>query len=271
MFFALVVVGVIVVITAYVLIKKRVNLKKAAGGEDLRQLEEAASQVLPGESGYRVVYGHWQRSEHCGRRTTTYYYSYALAFDASRLWVIPFKYEAGIIDPGRPLLLTSDMVGAVEFQNNESKGRLWRVSLTLRDKEGKDFLNCCVDAENTREDRFHHLNIIQEEGCAQFSRFISSFAGETARLNPDMEARMANKLAADAAAQGKRTRTMGIIGLVLFMIPIFSIIFGGIGLFCAPKPRETGGKATSGFILPLVSLIVGILVCAGYVAVAMSF
>ena len=56
---------IIVVIAAaaavYVFMREKINLRKAAGGEDKERLRKAVARALPGESGYQVAYGHFEK------------------------------------------------------------------------------------------------------------------------------------------------------------------------------------------------------------------
>lgn len=106
---------IIVVIAAaaavYVFMREKINLRKAAGGEDKERLRKAVARALPGESGYQVAYGHFEKEVHYGRRTYVTYYSYALACDAGRIWVIPLSFDKELILPGEPILITEDILG----------------------------------------------------------------------------------------------------------------------------------------------------------------
>lgn len=253
-------IALVAVLYLYVTIREKRNLQKAETGEDQDRLRQAVASVLPGEYGYRVAYAHWEKVEHFGRRTRTTYYCYAFAFDSSRMWVIPLSFAKESIQPGQPVLVTSEALGVAEVRSYEREGEVWRVALTLHDKEGEKFLDAYVDAENTREDRFHHLNIVQREECERFNEFISSVSSQVTRENASLRKKMAENA---VAARGKRARIFAIIGLVVCVVaPIVSIILGCLGLYCAPKPSQTEGKPTAPLILSALSLLLGILVSA---------
>ena len=117
----LIVIGIIFVFAVYILIKRKKNLAALETGEDMERLKEAVRKVLPNESGYKVAFAHYERSESYGRRTTTYYYSYALAFDADRLFVIPLKFDKDQILPQQPALLTSENIGVAEVTESRKQ------------------------------------------------------------------------------------------------------------------------------------------------------
>lgn len=254
---------VVVAMLIYTQVKEKLNLKKAASGEDKMRLRQVVAQVLPNESGYQVAYAHWEKVEYFGRRTRTTYYCYALAFDASCLWIMPLRFKKQDILPGQPILLTSDTLGIAEVNPLANKNGLWRVGIALHDKDGKRFLDAYVDATNTREDSYHHMNILQGEECLQFSQFMASFASQVNQENQELQQSLSIKAFEEKC---KRSRILGIIGLVLCIIfPFFSIILGGIGLVFAPKPRETGGKASPPMILCALSLVFGLIITAAWI------
>lgn len=257
----LIVIGIIAVFAIYVLIKRRKNLAALETGEDMEALKQAVAQVLPGESGYKVVYAHWQRSESYGRRTTTYYYSYGIAFDAERMFIIPLKFDKDKILPQQPALVTKDNVGVLEVNETKKQDVLSQISVILRNKNGESPIEFDVDVRNLKSDRFHHFNIKQQEECEAFSRFITPLAQTVTAENGALRERMAH----DAIESGKKSsRTLGILSIVFSWLFIAGLILSVIGLMSAPKPRETGGKPVPGFILCCVGLVLSLLLNVGF-------
>lgn len=253
----LVVIGVVIFI--YEQVKEKKNKQLTENGEDMRRLKEAVATVLPDQTGYEVVYGHWEKVEYYGRSRRTTYYSYALAFDAERMWMIPLGFEKDKILPARPVLITKESLGMATVTPHEDKktGELKGVSLVLRDKDGKSPVNLDVDVLNLRSDAYHHMNIAQPQEAESFRRFISGMAETVAQENTDLDARMKS----DALKQAhKGARTLGILGLCTCWMGFIGLIFGGIGLLTAPKPKDTGGKATAPFIMCLVATIISAIV-----------
>jgi len=247
---------VVIAIVSSVLRKRR-NAAALENGEDMRRLKEAVARVMPaGIDNYQVVFAHWEDVHYSGRRTTTYYYSYALAFDDTRLFVIPLKFQKDEIQPGKPALFTTEYLGVTEIATTMKKGELDRITITLKDKEGKSPLNMYVDVMNTQTDRFHHFNIAQKEECDQFHRFITAISEKVTAENKDLQDRMKND---ELAKNIKSSRTLGILALLTCVIPIIGLIFSGAGLFTAPKPSQTG-KPVAGFILNAIALAVNIVV-----------
>lgn len=247
-----------VIIFIYIQLRESMNRKKAETGEDKARLRKAVDRVLNGEYGYRVAYAHWEKVEHMGRRTRTTYYTYALAFDASRLWIMPLRYEKGEVVPAEPLLLTSQMLGIAKMDASVDKsGSLRRVSISLHDKDGKEFLTCYVDAVNLREDRFHHFNLLQPEECEQFQSFMATFAAQVTQQNQGLEERVQEE---EAAARGGRAKKLAIIGIVAgLLFPLAGFVVGVIAAVTAPKPRLTGGRVTAPLALSILSVAVSLI------------
>lgn len=255
----LLVAAFVVIFAIYSLVKRQKNMAALQTGEDMEKLKEAIRKVLPGESGYKVAYAHYERSETYGRRTTTYYYSYGLAFDAARMFIVPLKFEKDQILPQSPALITSDNVGVAEVKEVKKQDQLKEVYMTIRNKDGQNPVEFYVTAQNLKSDRFHHFNILQQEECEAFARFAGTLAQKVTEENGELRERMANEAIASGS---KSSKTLGILSIVFCWLFIAGIIFGIIGLLCAPKPKETG-KPVPGFILSLVGTILSLVIGLG--------
>ena len=243
----------VVIYVVYATFRNKKNEQLAETGEDMARLRDAVAKVLSEETGYQVAYAHWEKVEYYGRSRRTTYYCYALAFDASRLWVIPLRFEKDKILPSKPILITNEALGIAKVQTSVKNNELAQVSVVIMDKEGASPVNLEVAVMNTRSDRFHHLNIAQKAECEQFERFISGMSSAVALENDGLEERLKEK---ELVESGKRSKILGILGLVFCWAGFIGLIFGGIGLFIAPKPSETGGKAALPFILCLTATII---------------
>lgn len=264
----LVVIGVVIFI--YEQVKEKKNKALTESGEDMARLREAVATVLPDQTGYEVVYGHWEKVEYYGRSRRTTYYTYALAFLADRMWMIPLGYDKNRVLPSQPVLITKESLGMATVTTNEDKktGELRGVSLVLRDKDGKTPVNLDVDVLNLRSDSYHHFNIAQPEECEKFRSFITGLAETVSQENAGLGERMQSEANAKDA---KNAKTLGILGILFFWLGPIDLIFGGIGLFTAPKPKDTGGKATAPFILNVVAIVLAVLFTViGFVAIAFS-
>lgn len=237
-------------------------------GKDMEKLKAAVRQVLPELSGCKLVYAHWERSETYGRKTTTYYYTYAIAFDAAQMWIIPLKYEKDSSLPQQPVRITADNVGVADMNETRKNDQLSRVTVLLRDKDGSSPLEFYVDAQNLKSDRFHHFNIKQPEECEAFARFMGPLAQKVTAENGEVRECLA---AEELEGRKKSGKTFGILSLVLCWLPLAGLVFGVIGLLSAPKPKETGGKAVPGFILSCAGLGLSLLLSVGgYILIILS-
>lgn len=251
----LIIIGLVVLGVIYSSLKESRNKKLAETGEDLRRIKDAVARVLPGETGYTVAYAHYEDVSHYGRTTRTTYYAYALAFDAARLWIIPLGFQKNEILPGNPYL-ASENIGMADVKARAKNGVLYGVTVILRNKAGESPIHLDVDVLNTRKDRYHHVNVLQQEECEQFHAFITGVSETADKENADLKELMQEKASAQDARSGK---ILGILGIATFWTGLIGLIFGGIGLLCAPKPSKTGGRATAPFVLSLVATLLSLL------------
>ncbi len=254
--------AVVAIIFVYNKIKQNRNTQLASTGEDMERLKQLVAGALPGESGYTVAYAHHEDVTYYGRSRRTTYYTYALAFDTSRLFVIPMGYENNAPRMGRPMLLTADAIGTAAVEPLRKNGELMSVSVRFSDKDGRSPLVFEVDALNTREDRFHHFNIYQPGECEQFFAHVSGVSDTVKRDNTELEARLKRE---EYERSSKSARTLGIMGLATFFTGIIGLIFGGVGLLSAPKPAETGGVAETPYKLCLAATILSGLVLVAFI------
>ena len=243
--FILVCVAIVAAIAVYVVAREKINLRKAAGGGDRERLEKAVAQALPGEGGYQVAYGHYEKVEQVVRKTITTYFCYALAFDATRIWVIPLDFDRGAVLPGKPVLVTGD----VRITNGK-EGRVRRVDCSLYDKNGASILDCVVEASNTKDDRFHPVNITQEEECARFGWMIESMADRANRENAGLREQVHA-----AAASARKAHVFGMISAAFALLPPIGIALGVAGLRHAKKSR-VGNQLTVDLVLCRTALVI---------------
>lgn len=255
--YALIFVAIVAAVFIYVHFKGKADLKKAADGGDKARFQAAVRKVM-GDGNYTTAYAHWEDVQYYGRRTKTTYYHYALAFDDERLWIMPLRFEKELILPDKPVLATSEMLGIITVNERVSKktGLVEHVSATLNGKDGKKLVDLSVDAVNTKEDRFHHLNLLQNDECAQFFGFISAMAGQVSQANADLP----DKLKAEEnAKKSKNALIEAIVGVVLGVIfPFMGLILGFCAIATAPKPKANGGKWGLPLILGIVATAVSV-------------
>lgn len=250
-------VAIVILVFIYVQVKEKMNLKKAATGEDKARFQDAVRRVM-GEGSYTILYSHWEDVEYYGRSRKTTYYRHALAFEGDRLWIMPVRFEKELIMPGDPVLVTKDVLGIVDVNEIKDKktGKTQYIKVTLNDKNGTKLVDLGVHAVNTKEDRFYPLNLLQEEECAQFSQFIADMSGQVSQENADLPQRLKDEANAKRA---KSARTLAIVGIVFGIIfPIVGLVLGIAAIINAPKPKATDGKMSLPLILGIVALVLSI-------------
>lgn len=250
-----IVVAIIAVVFIYSHFTTAANKRKAASGEDKARFQEAVRKVM-GEGNYTIAYAHHEDVQYYGRSTKTTYYHYALAFDDTRLWIMPLRFEKELILPDRPVLATSDMLGIISVTEwmNKKTGMVNHVATTLNDKNGKKLVDLTVDAENTKEDRFHHLNLLQDDECAQFYGFISAMSGQVEKDNSELP----DRLKAEAnAKKAKNAMIEAIIGIVLAPIGI-GFVLGLCAIATAPKPKNNNGKWDLSLTLGIIATVLSV-------------
>ena len=252
-----VVAALVAIAMLYSRIKEKRNLAKAQDGKDLRRLREEIERILPEAASWDVAYAHWEKVERYGRTTRTTYYCYGLAFNDKQLYIIPLTFdEDNDMELHEPMLADSSVLGIVSHYTLSDKktGEIKRITATFHDKNGKELLTLYVDTANTREDRFHHVNIVQPKECRHFDQFIRSLSGQVSEENADLPERVAS----EAAAKNNRTAIiLGVIGIFFSVIPAAGILLGILGLIFASKAAQQ--RSILSLVLPVLALAAGLL------------
>lgn len=157
----LMVVALIVVIYIFVTIQEKRNRKKALEGDDRVRVWEILEKSVPDVQNYTRAYACWEWSTYAGRRTTTSYWYYGIAFNSDCIYVVPLSTEGGDISYSNGGVIYKDQLGAV----NSKKGANW---VELYDKERKEIVSLMVFAENLKDDKYHPVNIIQTDEEKKF-------------------------------------------------------------------------------------------------------
>lgn len=232
--------------------EKNVNRQRAAAGEDLEKVRRAVRNFLPPDAqDAQIVYAHWEDmqhtyayekdAQHVTRNTrttrTTIYYQYAVAFKGETLWVFPLKIDKNTYDIqiGMPRVLTPERLGKVLATTKERNGVIQRIEVTLADKQGGIIVRICVDAENLNSSQHLPMNILQENECTAFKRFIIPLARKVEAENPGIDRLIGKKSAG--------VRSIVSVGLSLsgLLLGIF-VPFSGVGLCLVGLMLAIGGK-----------------------------
>ncbi|MCI8945463.1 MAG: hypothetical protein HFI91_00175 [Lachnospiraceae bacterium] len=169
-------VGLFVIIFIYVIIKDKINRKKAQGGGDRDTVWNILQNSIPEIGQYTRAYGCWEWSTYQGKKTTTTYWYYGVAFNNDRLFVVPLSCEGGDISYSDAYCIEKKDVAIV----NSKKGAQW---VELYDMHQKELLSISVFPENLNDDKYHPVNIIQPEEAQAFIRWKDTWMDEINRAN----------------------------------------------------------------------------------------
>ncbi len=185
-----VVIGVIAIVILFIIVyvKMTIDEKKGADSEEKRKIKDIVKRVVPDGASYTAAYG--TREELTlggGGRTitsTTKYWYYAVAFKTGELYLVPLSFDGGDISYSEPLHFTNSDLGMAEAKNGY---------LTLYDKERKELMTLFVVASNTRDDKYHPVNIQQKEEAQAFASFSQTLMKQVNDANGITDIKAAKK------------------------------------------------------------------------------
>lgn len=162
------IVVMIVIVTVYVLIRDKINKKKAGTGEDREAVRNILQKAVPDVQNFTKAYACWEWSVYQGKRRTTTYWYYGIAFNSESIYIVPLSCEAGDISYSKAYRITKADIGMI----NSKKDAVWAE---FYDKSGKEIVSISVMGENLRDDKYHPVNIIQDEEARKFVAWKDSW------------------------------------------------------------------------------------------------
>lgn len=163
---------VFVAIVIYVVVKMSIDEKKGVNSEEKRVINEIIKKMVPEAEKYQTMYATWESYDfrNGGRSvtTTTTYRYYGVAFNKEAVWLIPLSFDGGDISHGEAIMLNKENLGAV----NAAKNNIWAE---FYDKEKNLITGVMAAASNTKDDKYHPVNIQQKEEVEQFKADIADF------------------------------------------------------------------------------------------------
>lgn len=171
-----IVVVFIVVVFIYVTIKDKINRKKAQSGEDREHVWNILQSSVPQIEKYTRAYGCWEWSTYQGKKTTTTYWYYGLAFNQDRIYVVPLSCEGGDVSYSNAYCIEKSDVAIV----NSKKGEQW---VELYDRGQQEVLSVSVFPENLNDDKYHPVNIIQPDEARAFIEWKDKWMDEVNTAN----------------------------------------------------------------------------------------
>lgn len=172
-----IIIGVIALIILFVIvyIRECINEKKGVDSEEKQQVRDLIARLVPDAGSFTSAYAVWETINvgGGGRRitTTTRYYYYAVAFKPGMIYLIPLSFDGGDMSSGEPICLTKENLGMV----NAKPGDFWA---TFYDLDQKEIATVMVGPSNTKDDKYHPVNIQQKEEHQAFIEFVKEFMAE---------------------------------------------------------------------------------------------
>lgn len=166
----------VVLVTIYVVVKDKINKKKAGTGEDQQAVLGILRNEVPDLGNYTTAYAKWQWETYQGNRTTTTYWYFAVAFNKERIHIVPLSFDKGSISHSAPYYLEKEDLGLI----NSKKGANW---IEFYDKGQKEIVSLMVEGENLHDDKFHPVNIIQPDAEKAFIEWKDAWMDEVNDAN----------------------------------------------------------------------------------------
>lgn len=185
-----IIIGVVVLVVLFIIvyIKITIDEKKGENSEEKQKMKDIVKKTIPNSETFTAAYGTREElSLGGGGRTitsTTKYWYYAVAFKPGELYLTPLSFEGGDISYSEPLHFTKNDLGMAEAKNGY---------LTIFDKDRKEIMTLFVVASNTKDDKYHPVNIQQKEEADAFLQFSQSLMQEVNAANGITDVKAAKK------------------------------------------------------------------------------
>lgn len=172
-----IVIGVVALVVLFVIfyIKATIDEKKGENSEEKQKVKDIIKKVVPDPEAYTAAYAIWEKIDIGGGgrtiTTTTHYWYYAVGFKTGSLYVVPLSFDGGDMSYGEAMSFSKENVGMV----NAKEGDSW---MTLYDLEKNEMVNIIVGPSNTKDDKYHPVNIQQKEEYQSFCEFVKDFMKE---------------------------------------------------------------------------------------------
>lgn len=253
--------------------EKNVNRQVAATGEDLEKVRRTVRNALPPDAqDAQIAYAHWEDMQqsyeyaedvHYVRRNTrtthtTTYYRYAVAFKGKTLWIFPLKIDENTRDVqiGMPRVLTPERLGKVIATIKEKNGVIQRVETTLADKQGGIIVRICVDAENLNSNKYLPMNIMQENECTAFKRFILPLAHKVEAENPGIDRLIGKKAAGVRSIVSVGLSVSGLLAGIF--VPFSGVGLCLVGLMLAIDGKHRGNPGNKALITSGICMVMSV-------------
>lgn len=174
-------IGVVIFVIAVAIEYARIsaNEKKGINSAEKQRVHEIMTSTLLNPENYTTVYGMWDLSYTAGGRnvqtTTTQYWYYGIAFGEDKLYVAPLSFSKGEINAQDIFCIEKKDVSMVECEI-DFKGVV--ASAVIYDKEMKKIVSFYAGANNTKDDKYHPVNIQQKDEAEAFCNWLNQWQKE---------------------------------------------------------------------------------------------
>lgn len=151
----------VVIATVYVLIRDKINKKKASTGEDRAALWNILQKAVPDAQNYTKAYACWEWTTYQGKTRKTTYWYYGVAFNSEQIFIVPLSCAGGDISYSEAFCIRKADLGMM----NSKPDAAWAE---FYDKNFNEIISLSVFGENLKDDKYHPLNIMQEEEAKKF-------------------------------------------------------------------------------------------------------
>lgn len=172
-----IIIGVVAIVVLFVFyyIKITIDEKKGHNSEEKQKIKDIINKITPEGEDYTSLYAVWEKIDIGGGgrtvTTTTHYWYYAVGFRSGSLYVVPLSFDGGDISYGEVMNFTKENTGMI----NGKEGDNW---MSIYDLEGKEVVSILAGPSNTKDDKYHPVNIQQKEEYDAFCDFIKEFMKE---------------------------------------------------------------------------------------------
>ncbi len=185
-----VIIGVVAVVVLFIIVyvKMTIDEKKGANSEEKQKIREIVKRVVPGGESYTAAYGTREELSVGGAgrtvTTTTKYWYYAVAFKPGDLYLVPLSFDGGDMSYSEPIHFGKNDLGMVEAKKGYT---------ILYGKDRKELLTLYVVESNTKDDKYHPVNIQQKEEAEAFAQFSQSLMQQVNAANGITDIKAAKK------------------------------------------------------------------------------
>lgn len=168
--------AVLVVVVIIVLIKQKMDEKKGVNSEEKQAVDALVKRLVPPGEIVTPAYACWEWKTYQGRTTTTQYWYYAIGFNNSALYVVPLSFAGGDMSHSDVYCIHKDELGLI----NADKKSSW---MELYNKQNECILSLMVVESNTKDDKYHPVNIQQPDEAKAFMEWRDRWMDEVNTAN----------------------------------------------------------------------------------------